>query len=94
MSILVVEANPSAAAQAEHDELRARQRGVPTVPPAQTVELHLAEAFKARLKDVIIVGYDEHGDLYIRHSDMRADKAVFLLSLALRVKINGAMDHM
>jgi hypothetical protein len=56
------------------------------LPPSTTMtpEIALKSAMMEDLQDVLIVGYDEKGELLIRSSAMTRASATFLILKALR----------
>lgn len=54
-----------------------------TMTPVQALHSALADAEKG-MQDVLIIGYDATGDLYIRSSKMTCAEAFFMANKAMR----------
>ena len=55
----------------------------------QALESALVDAESKHLSDVLICGYDENGDLYIRSSRLTCAEAFFMANKAARWAQNG-----
>ena len=55
----------------------------------QALQSALADAETKHLMDVLIVGYDEDGDLYIRSSRLTCSEAFFMANKAMRWAESG-----
>lgn len=55
-----------------------------TMTAQQALESALVDAESKHLTDVLIMGYDEDGDLYIRSSRLTCAEALFLANKAFR----------
>jgi len=55
-----------------------------TMNAEQALQSALVDAETKHLKDVLICGYDEDGDLYIRSSRLTCAEAFFMANKALR----------
>jgi len=57
--------------------------------PIQALNSALADAEQNRIQDVLIVAYDENGDLYIRSSKLTCAEALFMANEAMRWAESG-----
>jgi len=68
------------------------------LPPAttmtceQALQSALVDAESKHLQDVLIIGYDEDGDLFIRSSRMTCAEAMFMTNKALRWAESGGLS--
>ena len=60
-----------------------------TMTAQQALESALVDAESNHLKDVLICGYDEGGDLYIRSSRITCAEAMFMATKAARWAESG-----
>lgn len=60
-----------------------------TMTAQQALESALVDAESNHLSDVLICGYDENGDLYIRSSRLTCAEAFFMANKAMRWAENG-----
>ena len=60
-----------------------------TMNAEQALQSALADAETKHLMDVLIVGYDEDGDLYIRSSRLTCSEAFFMANKAMRWAESG-----
>ena len=61
-----------------------------TARPEQALAGALAHAKAGRLQDVLIVGYDANGDLYVRSSRMDRKDALWLSEQLRQYALGGA----
>lgn len=57
-----------------------------------TAEQALASALKAGLTDVIVLGYDEDGDLFVRSSKMTRAEGLFMVKKAEQWCMVGGLE--
>ena len=60
-----------------------------TMTAQQALESALVDAESAHLTDVLIMGYDENGSLYIRSSRLTCAEAFFMANKAMRWAESG-----
>lgn len=60
-----------------------------TMNAEQALQSALIDAGEKHLIDVVIVGYDEDGGLYVRSSRLTCAQSLFLLNKAMRWAENG-----
>lgn len=60
-----------------------------TMTAEQALQSALVDAESKHLRDVLIVGYDESGDLYIRSSRLTCAESLFLCTKAARWSESG-----
>ena len=60
--------------------------------PVQALHSALADAENNRIQDVLIIGYDADGCLYIRSSKMTCAEAFFMANKAMRWAESGGED--
>ncbi len=60
-----------------------------TMTAEQALESALVDAKGPHLQDVLIIGYDESGDLFIRSSRLTCAEALFLANKAMRWAESG-----
>jgi hypothetical protein len=63
-----------------------------TMTAQQALESALVDTESGYLKDVLICGYDDNGDLFIRSSRLTCAEAFFLASKAARWAQEGGVD--
>ena len=63
-----------------------------TMTAEQALESALVDAQSKHLADVLIIGYDEDGDLFIRSSRLTCAQAFFLASKAARWAQEGGLE--
>lgn len=63
-----------------------------TMTAEQALQSALVDAESTHLQDVLIVGYDESGSLYIRSSRLTCAEAFFLASKAARWAESGGVE--
>jgi len=57
-----------------------------------TAEQALQSALKADLTDVLIIGYDQDGDLFIRSSHMTRAEGLFMVKKAEDWSMHGGLE--
>lgn len=62
-----------------------------TMTAQQALESALVDAESNHLKDVLIIGYDEDGALYVRSSRLTCAEALFLANKASRWAEHGGV---
>jgi len=60
--------------------------------PVQAVHSALVDAENGDIQDVLIIGYDADGDLYIRSSKMTRAEALFMANKAMRWAESGGKE--
>jgi len=55
----------------------------------QALHSALVDAKDGNIQDVIIIGYDENGELYIRSSELNCAQAMFMANKAMRWAESG-----
>lgn len=60
-----------------------------TMTPVQALESALVDAEQDFIQDVMIIGYDHRGDLFVRSSKLTCAEALFLANKAMRWAENG-----
>ncbi len=58
----------------------------------QALATCMTDAVDGHLKDVLIIGYDEDGDLFVRSSRLTCSEAFFLASKAARWAQEGGVS--